>query len=127
MVIMQLALKASELLEQTKLSELRTSIARNLSALEMFTEEREGFSLQDRKLAINDSMEDLVTAPLPVEDALVSLFDCSDQSLQQRVVETYISRLYKVLHELCFFDLLYSAFLEAYDKVPNEIRCSVFL
>lgn len=103
MVIMQLALKASELLEQTKLSELRTSIARNLSALEMFTEEREGFSLQDRKLAINDSMEDLVTAPLPVEDALVSLFDCSDQSLQQRVIETYISRLYQVLHELCLF------------------------
>jgi hypothetical protein len=100
-----LALKASELLEQTKLSELRTSIARNLSALEMFTEERAGFSLQARKLAIDESMVDLVTAPLPVEDALISLFDCSDQTLQQRVIETYISRLYQVLHELFFFFL----------------------
>jgi acetyl-CoA carboxylase/biotin carboxylase 1 len=123
---MQLALKASELLEQTKLSELRTSIARNLSALEMFTEERAGFSLQDRKLAINESITDLVTAPLPVEDALVSLFDSSDQTLQQRVIETYISRLYQVLHEL-FFGFYYTlrAFLEAYTKVPNEIRCCV--
>nr|CAL63610.1 acetyl-coenzyme A carboxylase [Alopecurus myosuroides] len=91
----KLALKASELLEQTKLSELRTSIARNLSALDMFTEEKADFSLQDRKLAINESMGDLVTAPLPVEDALVSLFDCTDQTLQQRVIETYISRLYQ--------------------------------
>lgn len=82
----KLALKASELLEQTKLSELRTSIARSLSELEMFTEER---------TAISEIMGDLVTAPLPVEDALVSLFDCSDQTLQQRVIETYISRLYQ--------------------------------
>ena len=91
---MQLALKASELLEQTKLSELRTSIARSLSELEMFTEER---------TAISEIMGDLVTAPLPVEDALVSLFDCSDHTLQQRVIETYISRLYQVLHKIIFW------------------------
>ncbi|KAI3807627.1 hypothetical protein L1987_23559 [Smallanthus sonchifolius] len=35
----ELVLKASQLLEQTKLSELRSSIARSLSELEMFTEE----------------------------------------------------------------------------------------
>ncbi|KAL6839698.1 hypothetical protein ACP4OV_030386 [Aristida adscensionis] len=81
----KLALKASELLEQTKLSELRTSIARSLSELGMHKGE----------VTINDSVEDLVAAPLPVEDALISLLDCSDPTVQQKVIETYISRLYQ--------------------------------
>lgn len=93
---MQLALKASQLLEHTKLSELRTSIARSLSELEMFTEEGERVSTPRRKMAINERMEDLVCAPLAVEDALVALFDHSDPTLQRRVVETYIRRLYQV-------------------------------
>jgi acetyl-CoA carboxylase/biotin carboxylase 1 len=92
----ELALKASQLLEHTKLSELRTSIARSLSELEMFTEEGERVSTPRRKMAINERMEDLVCAPLAVEDALVSLFDHSDPTLQRRVVETYIRRLYQV-------------------------------
>ncbi|XP_008803739.1 acetyl-CoA carboxylase 1-like [Phoenix dactylifera] len=91
----ELALKASQLLEQTKLSELRTSIARSLSELEMFTEEGERVSTPRRKSAINERMEDLVSAPLAVEDALVALFDHSDPTLQRRVVETYIRRLYQ--------------------------------
>lgn len=91
-----MALKASELLEQTKLSELRARIARSLSELEMFTEESKGLSMHKREIAIKESMEDLVTAPLPVEDALISLFDCSDTTVQQRVIETYIARLYQV-------------------------------
>ncbi|XBI75211.1 hypothetical protein VPH35_068610 [Triticum aestivum] len=90
-----LALKASQLLEQTKLSELRTSIARSLSELEMFTEEGEQVSTPRRKMAINERMEDLVCAPHAVEDALVALFDHSDPTLQRRVVETYIRRLYQ--------------------------------
>jgi acetyl-CoA carboxylase/biotin carboxylase 1 len=85
-----LALKASELLEQTKLSELRASIARSLSDLGMHKGD----------MTIKDSMEDLVSAPLPVEDALISLFDCSDPTVQQKVIETYISRLYQVLYQL---------------------------
>lgn len=91
----ELALKASQLLEQTKLSELRTSIARSLSELEMFTEEGERVSTPRRKMAINERMEDLVSAPLAVEDALVSLFDHSDYTLLRRVIETYIRRLYQ--------------------------------
>uniref|UniRef100_A0A0D9WEQ7 Uncharacterized protein n=1 Tax=Leersia perrieri TaxID=77586 RepID=A0A0D9WEQ7_9ORYZ len=91
----KLALKASELLEQTKLSELRARIARSLSELEMFTEKSKGPSMHKRELAIKESMEDLVTAPLPVEDALISLFDCSDTTVQQRVIEAYIARLYQ--------------------------------
>ncbi|XP_062200626.1 acetyl-CoA carboxylase 1-like [Phragmites australis] len=91
----ELALKASQLLEHTKLSELRTSIARSLSELEMFTEEGERVSTPRRKMAINERMEDLVCAPLAVEDALVALFDHSDPTLQRRVVETYIRRLYQ--------------------------------
>ncbi|KAG2570471.1 acetyl-CoA carboxylase 2 isoform X1 [Panicum virgatum] len=83
----KLALKASELLEQTKLSELRASIARSLSDLGMHKGE----------MTIKDSMEDLVSAPLPVEDALISLFDYSDPTVQQKVIETYISRLYQPL------------------------------
>lgn len=94
---MQLALKASQLLEQTKLSELRSNIARSLSELEMFTEEGETMDTPKRKSAINERMEDLVSAPLAVEDALVGLFDHSDPTLQRRVVETYIRRLYQVL------------------------------
>ncbi|KAM3354571.1 hypothetical protein ACQJBY_025337 [Aegilops geniculata] len=90
-----LALKASQLLEHTKLSELRTSIARSLSELEMFTEEGERISTPRRKMAINERMEDLVCAPVAVEDALVALFDHSDPTLQRRVVETYIRRLYQ--------------------------------
>ena len=82
-----MALKASELLEQTKLSELRASIARSLSDLGMHKGE----------MTIKDSMEDLVSAPFPVEDALISLFDYSDPTVQQKVFETYISRLYQVL------------------------------
>lgn len=81
----KLALKASELLEQTKLSELRASIARSLSDLGMHKGD----------MTIKDSMEDLVSAPLPVEDALISLFDYSDPTVQQKVIETYISRLYQ--------------------------------
>ncbi|KAJ3673764.1 hypothetical protein LUZ60_005756 [Juncus effusus] len=91
----ELALKASQLLEQTKLSELRAGIARSLSELEMFTEEGERLSTPRRKIAINERMEDLVSAPLAVEDALVSLFDHGDNTLQRRVVETYIRRLYQ--------------------------------
>ncbi|KAJ4966755.1 hypothetical protein NE237_018604 [Protea cynaroides] len=91
----ELALKASQLLEQTKLSELRSSIARSLSELEMFTEEGENMDTPRRKSAINERMEDLVSAPLPVEDALVGLFDHSDHTLQRRVVETYVRRLYQ--------------------------------
>lgn len=96
MSLFQLALKASQLLEQTKLSELRTSIARSLSELEMFTEEGENVSTPRRKSAIDERMEDLVGASLAVEDALVGLFDHSDHTLQRRVVETYIRRLYQV-------------------------------
>ncbi|AQK42572.1 acetyl-coenzyme A carboxylase1 [Zea mays] len=81
----KLALKASELLEQTKLSELCSSIARSLSDLGMHKGE----------MTIKDSMEDLVSAPLPVEDALISLFDYSDPTVQQKVIVTYISRLYQ--------------------------------
>ena len=93
---MQLALKASQLLEQTKLSELRSNIARSLSELEMFTEDGENIDTPKRKSAINDRMEDLVSAPFAVEDALVGLFDHSDHTLQRRVVESYIRRLYQV-------------------------------
>ncbi|XP_071710268.1 acetyl-CoA carboxylase 1-like isoform X2 [Rutidosis leptorrhynchoides] len=91
----ELALKASQLLEQTKLSELRSSIARSLSELEMFTEEGENMDTPKRKSAINERMEDIVSAPLAVEDALVGLFDHSDHTLQRRVVETYVRRLYQ--------------------------------
>nr|GEW99901.1 acetyl-CoA carboxylase 1 [Tanacetum cinerariifolium] len=91
----ELALKASQLLEQTKLSELRSSIARSLSELEMFTEEGESMDTPKRKSAINERMEDIVSAPLAVEDALVALFDHSDHTLQRRVVETYVRRLYQ--------------------------------
>ncbi|MFS7937166.1 putative ligase [Helianthus anomalus] len=91
----ELALKASQLLEQTKLSELRSSIARSLSELEMFTEEGENIDTPKRKSAMNERMEDIVSAPLAVEDALVGLFDHSDHTLQRRVVETYVRRLYQ--------------------------------
>uniref|UniRef100_A0A2P2K1R6 Homomeric Acetyl-CoA Carboxylase Hom-ACCase n=1 Tax=Rhizophora mucronata TaxID=61149 RepID=A0A2P2K1R6_RHIMU len=91
----ELALKASQLLEQTKLSELRSTIARSLSELEMFTEDGEHMDTPKRKSAINERMEDLVSNPLAVEDALVGLFDHSDHTLQRRVVETYVRRLYQ--------------------------------
>ncbi|GAB2292893.1 acetyl-coenzyme-A carboxylase [Dionaea muscipula] len=91
----ELALKASQLLEQTKLSELRSTIARNLSELEMFTEDGENMDTPKRKSAINERMEALVSAPLAVEDALVGLFDHGDHTLQRRVVETYVRRLYQ--------------------------------
>nr|ASZ00207.1 acetyl-CoA carboxylase 2 [Geranium maderense] len=90
-----LALKASELLEQTKLSDLRSSIARSLSELEMFVEDGENIDARKRKNAIDERMEDLVSAPVAVEDALVGLFDHTDHTLQRRVVETYIRRLYQ--------------------------------
>lgn len=63
----------------------------------MFTEEGENMDTPKRKSAINERMEALVNAPLAVEDALVGLFDHSDHTLQRRVVETYIRRLYQVL------------------------------
>lgn len=63
----------------------------------MFTEEGENMDTPKRKIAINERMEDLVSAPLAVEDALVGLFDHSDHTLQRRVVETYVRRLYQVV------------------------------
>lgn len=68
----------------------------------MFTEEGEHMDTPKRKSAINERMEALVNAPLAVEDALVGLFDHSDHTLQRRVVETYVRRLYQVL----FFKVL---------------------
>ncbi|XP_010513439.2 PREDICTED: acetyl-CoA carboxylase 1-like [Camelina sativa] len=91
----ELALKASQLLEQTKLSELRSNIARSLSELEMFMEDGENMDTPKRKSVISERMEDLVSASLAVEDALVGLFDHSNHTLQRRVVETYIRRLYQ--------------------------------
>ncbi|CAA7038967.1 unnamed protein product [Microthlaspi erraticum] len=55
----ELALKASQLLEQTKLSELRSNIARSLSEL---AEDGENMDTPKRKSAINERMEDLVSA-----------------------------------------------------------------
>lgn len=63
----------------------------------MFTEDGENMDTPKRKSAINERMEDLVSASLAVEDALVGLFDHSDHTLQRRVVETYIRRLYQVI------------------------------
>jgi acetyl-CoA carboxylase/biotin carboxylase 1 len=92
--VLQLALRASQLLEQTKLSELRSNIARNLSELEMFTEDGGEGTPGRRRSAVEERMEALVNAPL--EDALVALFDHSDHTLQRRVIETYVRRLYQV-------------------------------
>ncbi|KAF8046826.1 hypothetical protein N665_3391s0004, partial [Sinapis alba] len=89
----ELVLKASQLLEQSKLSELRSSIAKSLSELEMLTEDGENMDTLKRNCA--ERMGDLVNAPLAVEDALVGLFDHSDRTLQRLVVETYIRRLYQ--------------------------------
>lgn len=108
---MQLALKASQLLEQTKLSELRSNIARSLSELEMFTEDGESMDTPKRKSAINERMEDLVSAPLAVEDALVGLFDHTDHTLQRRVVETYVRRLYQVSWTEPLYFYLYFIFI----------------
>ncbi|RHN68588.1 putative ligase [Medicago truncatula] len=94
-VYSELVLKASQMLEQTKLSELGSSIARSLSELEFFTEDGENTDTPKRKSYINDRMEDLVSSPLAVEDALVGLFDHSDHALKRRAVETYIRRLYQ--------------------------------
>nr|ASZ00205.1 acetyl-CoA carboxylase 2 [Erodium texanum] len=91
----ELSLKASQLLEQTKLSELRSSIARSLSELEMFLGDGEIMDTRKTEIAIDERMEDLVSAPVAVEDALVGLFDHGDSTLQRRVVETYIRRLYQ--------------------------------
>lgn len=95
---LQLALRASQLLEQTKLSELRSNIARNLSELEMFEDGGDGHHHHHgrRRSAIEERIEALVDAPLPVEDALVALFDHGDHTLQRRVIESYIRRLYQV-------------------------------
>jgi acetyl-CoA carboxylase/biotin carboxylase 1 len=93
--VLQLALRASQLLEQTKLSELRSNIARNLSELEMFTEDGGEGTPGRRRSAVEERMEALVNAPLAVEDALVALFDHSDHTLQRRVIETYVRRLYQ--------------------------------
>jgi len=112
----KLALKASELLEQTKLSELRASIARSLSDLGMHKGE----------MTIKDSMEDLVSAPLPVEDALISLFDYSDPTVQQKVFETYISRLYQVLSTNLISIIVPLSTSGMYKKCPNDMRCSSF-
>lgn len=70
----------------------------------MFTED-EGMDTPKRKSAINERMDDLVSAPLAVEDALVGLFDHMDHTLQRRVAETYVRRLYQVfLHShMSFF------------------------
>ena len=93
---MQLALKASQLLEHTKLSELRSAIARSLSELEMFTEDGENMDTPKRKSAINERMEDLVSAPLAVEDALVGLFD---RSYSKLVLSSGSSVTLKYVHE----------------------------
>ncbi|KAG6466951.1 hypothetical protein ZIOFF_075269 [Zingiber officinale] len=68
----------------------------------MFTEEGEPLKTPRRKMAIDESIEDLVRAPLAMEDALIALCDHSNPTLQRRVVNTYIRRVYQ--RHLCFVD-----------------------
>lgn len=77
----------------------------------MFTEDGESMDTPKRKSAINERMEDLVSAPLAVEDALVGLFDHTDHTLQRRVVETYVRRLYQVSWTEPLYFYLYFIFI----------------
>lgn len=90
--------------EQKKLSELRTSIARSLSEPEMFADSESACT--PRRSVIDKRMENLAGAPLAIQDALVSLFDHSDPTLQRRVVETYIDRLYQVIYVVLLFTVI---------------------
>uniref|UniRef100_J3NCT7 Exocyst subunit Exo70 family protein n=1 Tax=Oryza brachyantha TaxID=4533 RepID=J3NCT7_ORYBR len=75
----KLALKASQLLEPTKLGELRMSIARSLSELEMFTELGEQSSTARRKMAIDERI----------------------------MVETYIHRFYQISQFLNYTTMVF--------------------
>ncbi|GBG75894.1 hypothetical protein CBR_g21136 [Chara braunii] len=90
----EVAMQASQLLEQTKLSELRVAIARSLSELEMFTGDGVD-GVHRRVVSIEERMKEWVDAPVAVEDALIALFDHKSKKLQYRAIETYIYRLYQ--------------------------------
>jgi hypothetical protein len=75
-------------------------------------------------MSIMDSMEDLVMAPLPVEDALISLFDFSDPTVQQKVIETYISRLYQVTDGPTILSFIFAPRKPCLHKLQkNSLKC----
>jgi hypothetical protein len=91
------AARSNQLLETTQLSELQAHIARTLSELDMFTADatdspRRLFKSGAR---LEEQMNELAGAPLPIEDTLAVLFDHADPALLSRVIETYVRRLYQ--------------------------------
>ena len=101
----RIALIAIQMLEKTLLSELRASVARMLSGLNMFDQDIQLMSntesksaaalvLSPRRAGIKGRMEALIETPAAVEDALAVLLDHSDQTLQERALEAYCKRTY---------------------------------
>lgn len=93
-----MAARSNQLLETTQLSELQAHIARTLSELDMFAADATDSPrrLSKRGARLEERMNELAGAPLPIEDALAALFDHADRTLLSRVIETYVRRLYQV-------------------------------
>lgn len=95
----RVALIAIQMLEKTLLNELRASVARMLSGLNMFDQEPIVNSdtilgASPRRSGVKGRMDALVETPAAVEDALAVLLDHSDPTLQERALEAYCKRMY---------------------------------
>jgi hypothetical protein len=92
------AVRSNQLLETNQLSELQAHIARTLSELDMFAADQTDSPRRQSKrgTGLEERMNELAGAPLPIEDALAALFDHADRTLLSRVIETYVRRLYQV-------------------------------
>ena len=108
----RIALIAIQMLEKTLLSELRASVARMLSGLNMFDQDVQLIAtpaedhgiLSPRRSGIKGRMDALVETPAAVEDALAVLLDHSDHTLQERALEAYCKRMYfPSMDEMSFF------------------------
>lgn len=99
-MVLQVVLRASQLLLQVKLKALQAGVVRNLSDLgqgmrrQSSAGELRGSSGQGS--AVEERIQWLVESPGAIDDALACLFSSPDVELRTRSMETYVRRLYQV-------------------------------
>lgn len=93
-------MKAKQLLEQIRLEELQAGVVHNLrsldAALKPTETPTEALGEAATKELVEARMDRLVDTTVAIDDALTTLFEYDDVSVQKRAIEAYIRRLYQV-------------------------------
>ena len=101
-------MKAKQLLEQIRLEELQAGVVHNLRSLDAVAPASDAASTSEQPVSseaaatsatrelLEARMDRLVDTTVAIDDALTTLFDYDDVSVQKRAIEAYVRRLYQV-------------------------------